>query len=100
MKNLSVGLMTVILLVGQFSLADCQSDCKSALTAADKVIADQQLEIETYKGLSEEQTKQIESLSSSINEKNQELSSIWKNPWFVGTIGILIGGSGVLYLTK
>ena len=92
--------MTIILLVGQFSLAGCPEDCKSALAAADKVISDQQREIEIYKSLSDEQAKQISSLSSSINEKNQELSNLMRNPWFIGTLGILVGGAGVLYLTK
>ncbi len=100
MKKLNVSLIVITLLLGQFSLAGCPEDCRAALSAADKVISDQQQEIEIYKGLSIEQTKQITSLSSSINEKNQELSNLMRNPWFIGTLGILVGGAGVLLLQK
>lgn len=82
------------------SMADCATDCRAALGAADKVINDQQREIELYKTETQIQTKEIASLSVSLNEKTQEIGAWWHNPWVVGTLGILVGGAGALYLKR
>lgn len=90
----------MITLVGTIGKTDCKSDCKVLTDKADKIIADLHDEINTRKQLELNQANQIVNLNNTINDKNQELSSIWKNPWFVGTLGVLVGGAGAIYLMK
>ncbi len=99
MKKLSLILITTLLLQGLCN-ADQISDCNKVVKLADKVIYDQHQQIETYMELSKTQTDQIASLSVSLNDKSQELSSWLHNPFVIGAIGIVIGGAGVLYLKK
>lgn len=82
------------------SKADCQSDCEAVISAADKVIADLHSEVDTLTQIKDSQTKQIASLMVSEQEKTQELSSILRNPWVIGTVGFLVGGITVLYLKR
>lgn len=87
-------------LLPALSNADCARECKQALDAADKVIADQQKEIDIYKGLTGDLTKEVAELDVSIKEKNQALEAWYHNPFVIGSIGIFLGGATVLFLKK
>ncbi len=100
MRKVSLYIIITTLLLQGLCNADQISDCKQVIKTADKVIYDQHQQIETYMELSKTQTNQIASLSVSLNDKNQELSSWFHNPFVIGAIVIVVGGAGVLYLKK
>ncbi len=80
--------------------ADCYSDgqkviaaCKAALDAKDLVISDE--------------SKTITDLQRALSDSNlvadseaRSLSAWYRNPFIVGTLGILAGGFAVVYLPK
>ncbi len=82
------------------SFADCKSDCTEALNAADKVIADLKDEVKVYKQLTEKQYVALVDTQMALNDKSHELESLFRNPYFMATVGVIIGGGLVLYLTK
>ncbi len=82
------------------SFADCVSDCKAVIKAADKTIADLNTEIDLYKSQNTNLSNQVTTLQVALNNKNQADSSLLRNPWFIGTLGILVGGGATLYLMK
>lgn len=90
----------MVLATAQVSLADCQSDCKKVIDASDKLIKDLQDEISVRKQLEEVQTKDIADLNVSLNDKNQELMSWSRNPYIMGLLGFVVGGSVILYLRR
>lgn len=95
-------LLTIIMIlaISQTSNADCANDCKAALNAADKLISSLKEEISTYKQLTEKQQEALINTQVTLNDKNHELESIFRNPYFMVTVGIIIGGGLTLYLTK
>lgn len=101
MKLLKNGLMitTILLLTGQPSFADCQSDCKAALNSADKLIQDLKDEVSIQKQLVANQNKQVSALTVQNNEKADELTSAWHNPIYMTLLGVVLGGTAV-YLVK
>ncbi len=104
MKKLKRSLMVVMALVVVSSTShaggDCETNCKNALNAADKVIADLKDEVNTYKQLTDKQHEGIINLHLALDEKSHELESLFRNPYFMATLGIIVGGGLVLYLTK
>lgn len=101
-KNVSVLMMVILLVVVPFDLcrADCTSDCRIALEAADKLIKDLKEQVNTYDSLSKEQQKSIIELSNQNKEKGEQLSSPIRNPYLVGSIGITVGIVLTLLLKK
>jgi len=87
-------------MTAQVSLANCKEDCKKVIDAADKVIGEQQKTIDLYKDQVFLQTKEITRLNIDLNEKNQELSSLVRNPYFMIGLGVLVGGALTLTLTR
>lgn len=73
------------------SQADCASDCKIVIAKADKLIADLRNEIQIRKSLQEAQIIQVAQLTLQNDEKDQALNSIYRNPFFIGSSGILLG---------
>ncbi len=100
MKKLFAIGCTIIVFNVSLNSVQSYADCKDALNKADKVIADQQTLIDLYSVQITKDIDQISSLNVSLNDKNQELASLWRNPWFLGTIGILVGGGATFYLIK
>lgn len=82
------------------SYGDCVSDCKAALSAADKLIANLKDEISTRTKLEEAQQKQIVDLSAK-NEKDQVSLDSWsRNPFVIGCIGFGVGAIATAFLLK
>ncbi len=101
MKKAKMLLMiSLIVLLPSELYADCASACRSAITAADRVIADQQKEIESYKTETDTLTKRITDLNVSLNEKIHADEAWYRNPFVIGAIGIIVGGAGVVYLKR
>lgn len=97
-KMVLIPLLLVLFNVNSY--ADCVTDCKTALNAADKVIADLHKEVDLHKSFEAEQNNQIAQLNVSINEKNQALGAWYHNPFITGLIGIVVGGTLVLFAKK
>ncbi len=99
MKRL-VSSLILITLISPLANADCTTDCKNALNAADMLIQDLKDEISVRKNLEESQQTQIVSLTLQNEEKETALASPFRNPFIVGGIGISIGAITVLLLKK
>lgn len=74
------------------------ADCAAVIKAADKLIADQQQQIELYKTEVKSQTDQIASLNVALNAEAASDEAFYKNPFFMIGLGILVGGIGGVYL--
>lgn len=94
----SLVLIILILVISSLATADCVSDCKEALNKADTVISDLKKEIDLYKLTVKTSQDALANCKIDVNEKNGELMSPFRNPFFVGSIGISIGAVLVLLL--
>lgn len=94
----------MVLVISQTTIArtddSCSLNCKKALDAADQVIGDLHKEIDLYKQKDQAETNEIANLNLVLNQKNEELGSIWRNPWFLGTLGLVVGAAGTAYLLR
>lgn len=81
-------------------MADCRHDCDVALNSADKLIKDLKDEISVQKNIISDQQNNIIDLTLDNNKKTEQLSSVWSNPWFVGSLGFILGSTTVLLLRK
>ncbi len=93
-------IMVLAVSTSSYAGGDCVSDCKEALDAADVLIADLKDEVNTYKQLTEKQYIALVNTQMALNDKSHELESLFRNPYFMATVGVIIGGGLVLYLTK
>lgn len=102
MKTLKRSLILTILLavISSGARANCQSDCRAALAAGDRLIQDLKEEVSVQKQLQAEQQKQIVNLTVQNEEKTEQLSSVFRNPFVMGTIGFLVGAGTVLYFKR
>ena len=100
MRMLRRSLIILILTISNISFADCRSDCKIALDAADKVIANLKEEISIHKQYEEKQEAVIIDLTVSLNEKNQALEAWYRNPFVVGALGLVVGAGTIIYLRR
>ncbi len=82
------------------SNADCASDCKSALTAADRLIADLKKTIDLQHQIVTSQQNSIVTLTLQNEEKGEALASPLRNPFITITAGLLTGALLVLVLDK
>lgn len=89
-----------MVLMGQAALSDCAYDCKQLTDKADKIIAEQQKTIDLYKQKDAQQTKNLVDLSTSLDDKTAQLSAWYRNPFIVGTLGLLVGAAGATYLLR
>lgn len=94
---LKISLMLITLLPS-LAHSDCRSECITALNAADKVIADQQVEIDTYKTEVSSLQKSIEIDNQKLVDRDQILAEWYHNPIMIGLLGVLVGGAGAVYL--
>lgn len=78
--------------------ADCRSQCITALNAADKIIADQGTEIQSYKTKVSSLQSAIELDNQKLVDRDQALSEWYHNPIVIGLLGVIVGGAGVTYL--
>lgn len=80
------------------SYADCQSDCRNALSAADTLIRDLKKEIDLCQLIVTIQQQSIVTLTLQNDEKAEQLSSAFRNPFILGGIGISMGVIAVILL--
>lgn len=81
-------------------ISDCRSKCSKALSAADKVIKDQQTELDLYKTKDNLEVSQITDLQVQVTEGTSALHAWYHNPFIMIGVGILVGGFAVGYLKK
>lgn len=81
-------------------LADCASDCRKVINAADKTIQDQKTEID----LLHQEVSSSEDLASTylvqLHEDQDKLDSPFRNPWITLPLGILAGVLAVSIIKK
>jgi uncharacterized coiled-coil protein SlyX len=97
MRKLSL-MLTISLLMGQVSNADCVSDCKKVIQQADNVIAQQQRELDLYSQEIAATTDDIAKLNAQVLKDQEEESSIWHNPLAMIALGLIVGAAGGAYL--
>jgi len=82
------------------ALSDCASDCRVVIGKAKQTIADQQADID----LLHQEIGQSEALSTNLtlqlNTSQAEINSIWRNPYLLFGLGLLVGVGGTAYLMK
>lgn len=93
-------LILTLLLICNVSFADCQSDCKNALSKADKLIQDLKDQVSVQKSLVASQQDSILILTHQNDEKANALASAFRNPWIMGSLGFIAGSIAVLVLKK
>ncbi len=78
-------------LQGTLSNADCASDCRTALSAADRLIQDLREEVTLQHSIVTTQQESIVTLTLQNEEKAEQLSSAFRNPFIVGGVCISLG---------
>lgn len=72
-------------------LDECIELCNKALNAADKRIFALEDELQTSKAVIAAQDKQVDLMSVQITQQERELNSIWRNPFVIGAVGVILG---------
>lgn len=64
-------------------------DCKPLIKACDAALAQHKTYEAAQDKAFQDSMAALSNANVSINDKNQELASIWHNPWFTGSLGAL-----------
>ena len=71
--------------------ANAEPTCKPLIESCDKALAAQKEQIQIRDLRIKESTSQIDELTKTVKEKDEKLSSIFRNPWVYLGVGVLAG---------
>lgn len=75
-----------------------QNSCSDIVTKCDKALEEAHKTLDLYADALRGCKGIVTNLNLDIVDRDKELASIWRNPWFVGALGVVAGGVLVLRL--
>lgn len=100
---MTIFVVSTLLTAGTLKAEDCsevRKDCHAVLDKADALINDLKAQVRTQQQALESCYRGQTELRIQVEELAEANTSIWKNPYAMAGLGIIVGVGGYLYLTK
>jgi peptidoglycan hydrolase CwlO-like protein len=100
-KKIITALCVMSIFVTQTGLAETKSpSCRDVIKACDETIASKNKALEISNLAIKEAQKQVGDLTTQVNDKNEQLSAWYRNPFILGMLGVLAGGLATAIVIK